>query len=127
MSGERAAKKTSSGKRKYSKGQKNILRALSTDSPREQDYAETELCGIPLNEIREYALFLSKGEFLKLAGLTSKEFNEAVLSMNGEINPDIYFTYTCPNKDCGHVYQGSDALSLYRAHLVSTKHTKNQN
>jgi len=80
------------------------------------------ICGIPINEIQEWAHFLSKGEFLALHNLSHDEFNDAVLALDMDVS--ISFTYTCKEKGCGQVFGGNDSLREYRKHLLRTKHKK---
>ena len=84
--------------------------------------SQTRICDIPIHEIREWAHFLSKGEFLALHNLTHEEFNNAVRALDTEVR--ISFTYTCREKGCEQVFGGNNSLGEYRKHLLRTKHKK---
>lgn len=84
--------------------------------------SKTKICGIPIHEIREWAHFLGKGEFLELHNLTHREFNDAVRALDTEVR--ISFTYCCPGKGCGQVFGGDDSLRAFRRHLLQTGHKK---
>jgi hypothetical protein len=121
--GRNGEKNTRTNGRVFSQTQKDILsgRLVQTE-PFGMDNAT--ICGIPMDEINEWAYFFSKGEFLRWHNITSRDFNRAVLALENKV--EIYFTYTCPEEECGQIFSGRDALREFRTHVLSKRHSKAQ-
>ncbi|MEX0933518.1 MAG: hypothetical protein WDZ74_02060 [Candidatus Paceibacterota bacterium] len=111
--------KTGGSRRVFSKRQEERMKREELNT---EPFEQSWICGVPIQEIREWAQICSKGEFLRWHNITAKDFNKAVLEFDGEV--DIHFTYSCPTESCGYVFSGKDALKEFRKHILRIKHSR---